>query len=105
LLGAHCANTSSQVLDSLSGFANRAGLLFQVIDDILDAEADTATLGKTAGKDRADKKPTFYSLLGAHEAKQFALRLREEAQQALLPLGANAMRLQQITDYIAARHF
>ena len=105
MLGAQCANASPQVLDSLSGFANRAGLLFQVIDDILDAEADTTTLGKTAGKDRTDKKPTFYSLLGAHEAKQFALRLREEALQALLPLGESTLRLQQITDYIAARHF
>lgn len=105
LLGAHCANAPVQVIDHLSAFANRAGLLFQVIDDILDAEADTATLGKTAGKDHTHKKPTFYTLLGTHEAKQFAARLRDEAQQALLPLGANAIRLQQITDYIAERHY
>ena len=63
----------------LDVFAKRMGLAFQVVDDVLDCEADTATLGKTAGKDAAHDKPTYVSLMGLAEAKQFARDLRDEA--------------------------
>ena len=106
MLGAHCgAPLGEAELNRLDHFAKVAGLLFQVVDDILDAEASTATLGKTAGKDAAQNKPTYVSLLGAARAKEKAAELREAAQQALLPFGAAARRLSELTDFIVERSF
>jgi farnesyl diphosphate synthase len=93
------------LLEHFTCYANRAGLLFQVVDDVLDAEASTATLGKTAGKDAAHNKPTYVSLLGLPDAKCLAARMRDEAQDALRPLGQRALRLAQLTDYIVDRSF
>ena len=72
LLGAHAGNADEAALQSLGHFANRAGLLFQVVDDILDAEGSTVTLGKTAGKDAAQGKATYVSVLGSDEAHRRA---------------------------------
>lgn len=105
LLGAHCGNAEPTAIEALSHFAHRAGLLFQVVDDILDAEASTATLGKTAGKDAANNKPTYVNLLGATEAKAMAARLRDDAHTALIPFGDAATRLHELTDFIVERHF
>jgi farnesyl diphosphate synthase len=105
LLGAHCGNASPSMLENMGKFANRAGLLFQIVDDILDTEADTATLGKTAGKDAADNKPTYVSLLGLAEAHKLADELLAQAHAALDPLGADAQRLRELTDYIVHRRF
>lgn len=89
----------------LDHFAKRIGLAFQVVDDILDCEADTATLGKTAGKDAAHDKPTYVSLMGLAEAKQFARDLHDEAFAALDSFGPAAQRLKELADYIVARSF
>jgi len=105
LLGAHCGHADKAALENLAHFANRAGLLFQVVDDILDAEANTATLGKTAGKDAAQGKPTYVNLLGVGDAKAKAAGLRDEAHQALAPFGATARRLHELTDFIVERSF
>ncbi|CAB1368137.1 polyprenyl synthetase family protein [Denitratisoma oestradiolicum] len=105
LLGAHCGQADEAALASLTQFANRVGLLFQVVDDILDAESNTATLGKTAGKDAAHNKPTYVSLLGATQAKQKAAELRAQAHDCLVPYGAQARRLHELTDYIVERKF
>jgi farnesyl diphosphate synthase len=91
--------------DALDAFAKRIGLAFQVVDDILDCEADTATLGKTAGKDAAHDKPTYVSLLGLAEAKRMAKDLHEQALAALQGFGPQADRLKQLADYIVARSF
>jgi len=88
---------------ALDHFAKAAGLAFQVIDDVLDAEADTVTLGKTAGKDAADGKPTYVSLLGLRDARALARELHGRAREALLPLGAPAMRLGELAAYIVER--
>jgi farnesyl diphosphate synthase len=65
LLGAMAGQPlSAQQTEQLDIFAKRIGLAFQVVDDVLDCEADTATLGKTAGKDAANDKPTYVSLMG-----------------------------------------
>ena len=87
LLGAHCGNADDAALAKLAHYANRVGLLFQVVDDILDTEADTATLGKTAGKDEANNKPTYVSLLGLSQAKALATEMRDEAHAALSNFG------------------
>ena len=105
LLGAHCGQATPDALEHLAQFANRIGLLFQVVDDILDAEASTATLGKTAGKDAAQNKPTYVNILGVKEAKAMSNKLRQDAHDALLPLGETAERLHQLTDFIVERTF
>ena len=105
LLGVHVGGADDKALFALSHFAGRIGLLFQVVDDILDAEASTATLGKTAGKDAAQNKPTYVSLLGLADAKHMAVDLRRDAKAALAPLGVRARRLIELTDYIVDRKF
>ncbi len=105
LLGAHCGHADETALPSLTRYANRIGLLFQVVDDILDAEASTATLGKTAGKDAAQNKPTYVTLLGASRAKALAAELRDDALAALAPFGNRAERLADLTRYIVERSF
>jgi len=76
-----------------------------VVDDVLDRESSTATLGKTAGKDAANNKPTYVSVLGLARAKALAEELREEAQAALSELGAGARRLSELADFIVLRKF
>ena len=107
LLGAFCGKPGAKADDediaSLSRFAATIGLLFQVVDDILDAEASTATLGKTAGKDAKDNKPTYVSLLGLDAARTKAAELGRQAHAGLARFGSRADRLRFITDYIAKR--
>ena len=105
LLGAHCGEALPEAVEHLGRFANRIGLLFQVVDDILDAEASTATLGKTAGKDAAANKPTYVNILGAREAKAMSSKLRQDAHDALEPFGESALRLHELADFIVERTF
>jgi farnesyl diphosphate synthase len=105
LLGGHACGADDKALIDLGHFAGRVGLLFQVVDDILDAEASTATLGKTAGKDAAQNKPTYVSLLGLGDAKRKAADLGSEAKASLAPFGDRARRLIELTDYIVERKF
>lgn len=106
LLGAHCGNGLNDAqLDKLDRFGKLIGLAFQVVDDVLDCEADTATLGKTAGKDADNDKPTYVSLLGLQEAKAMAQRLHSEALAALSEFGESAKRLRELADFIVLRKF
>ena len=106
LLGALCGEPLADGGRAhLDRFAKCAGLLFQVVDDILDCTASTATLGKTAGKDAANDKPTYVSLLGLAGARDLAGALRDEAMQALDHLGAGTQRLRDLTDFIVRRDF
>ena len=91
--------------EHLDRFAKRAGLLFQVVDDILDCTASTATLGKTAGKDEAADKPTYVSLLGLERARAYAEELRAETLAELDCFGERALRLKQLADFICHRQF
>jgi farnesyl diphosphate synthase len=102
LAGEPLSETERQQLDR---FAKRAGLLFQVVDDILDCTASTATLGKTAGKDEAADKPTYVALLGLERARAYADELRSEALAALNCFGQRADRLIQLADFICHRQF
>jgi farnesyl diphosphate synthase len=104
LLGAHCGTAlGSGQFEHLDRFGKFIGLAFQVIDDVLDADASTATLGKTAGKDQKDRKPTYVTALGLSRARELAAQLRDDALQSLQPLGEAAGRLREIAEYIIAR--
>ena len=106
MLGALCGRPlSADERNALDRFAKRAGLLFQVVDDILDCTASTATLGKTAGKDEAADKPTYVALLGLDAARTYAEELRTEALSALSMFGERAGRLIQLADFICHRQF
>jgi farnesyl diphosphate synthase len=106
LLGVHCGEVlDPAILERISHYAHCIGLAFQVVDDILDAESSTATLGKTAGKDAAQQKPTYVSLLGTAAAKTWAESLRVQSQEALSGLDAGAGRLRQLADFIVTRKF
>ncbi|THF60599.1 polyprenyl synthetase family protein [Pseudothauera rhizosphaerae] len=106
LLGARAGHPlPADELERLDHYGKQIGLLFQVVDDILDAEADTATLGKTAGKDAEQDKPTYVSLLGIGDAKRHAEELLADACATLAPFGARAIHLRALAEYIARRSF
>ncbi len=106
LLGAACGEPlAGAERTALDRYAKAVGLAFQVVDDVLDAEASTATLGKTAGKDEKQGKPTYVAALGAGAARELARELRAEAHAALAPLGARAERLSSLADFIVLRKF
>ena len=105
-LGALCGEPlTDEANEALDRFAKRAGLLFQVVDDILDCTASTATLGKTAGKDAAAEKPTYVSLMGLEAAREFASELRTQALESLAIFGESGQRLIELTDFITHRDF
>jgi farnesyl diphosphate synthase len=106
LLGAHCGPPlPAEEMERLDHFAKRVGLLFQVIDDILDTEASTATLGKTAGKDAAQGKATYVSAMGLGEAREMANALRSEAREAIEAFGERGRRLHELAHFIVTRKF
>ena len=106
LLGAYCvAVLDDAKLIRLDRFSKCIGLAFQVVDDVLDSEADTATLGKTAGKDADHDKPTYVTLLGTQEAKKMAAELHSEALAALSGFGDEAKRLRELADFIVLRKY
>ena len=90
-------------LRALAEYARAIGLAFQVVDDVLDATEDSATLGKTAGKDAAANKPTYVSILGLAPSKALAEQLRRQAHEALAPFGEQALRLRELADLIVQR--
>jgi farnesyl diphosphate synthase len=87
LMGAACGDATAQALQALQAYGAAMGLAFQVVDDMLDVTADTATLGKTAGKDQAQDKPTYVSLMGLASARRYAQTLYDEALAALAASG------------------
>jgi farnesyl diphosphate synthase len=104
-LGALCGNVKDESKQSaLDHYAKCVGLAFQVVDDVLDAESSTATLGKTAGKDARQNKPTYVSLLGLAPAKALAETLRQDALKALDKFGSEATQLRELADYIIQRN-
>lgn len=106
LLGAHSADhPETGRLQAVDAYAQSIGLAFQVVDDILDAEADTATLGKTAGKDADANKPTYVTILGLKRARELAGELHANALDALSGFGSEAQRLIQLAQYITQRNF
>jgi farnesyl diphosphate synthase len=106
MLGAACGFPLSPELHArLERYASCIGLAFQVVDDVLDADESTATLGKTAGKDSRSGKATFVAALGVVRASEFAEELLRDAHAALEPFGERALRLAELADFIVRRKF
>ncbi|HSV45379.1 MAG TPA: polyprenyl synthetase family protein, partial [Ramlibacter sp.] len=83
MMGAACGQAAPAALEALARYSAALGLAFQVVDDILDVTADSATLGKTAGKDAAQDKPTYVSILGLARSRAHARELLDESLAAL----------------------
>jgi farnesyl diphosphate synthase len=106
LLGAMSGGAlSATARAALERYAHCVGLAFQVMDDVLDAETDTATLGKTAGKDAAQGKATYLTLMNAKQARLYAHELIDNALTAIADFGAAGQRLGDIARFIVERRF
>lgn len=102
-MGAIYADASDEQLGALTCFGEHIGLAFQIVDDILDVEQSSEALGKTAGKDAAQKKITFPAVYGLERSRKMAEQERSSAHNALTPLGARAQWLNQLADLIVQR--
>ena len=101
--GALLANAHVQTIEKLSSYGSNVGLAFQVIDDILDEESTTETLGKNAGSDRDKGKATFPAVVGMEESKRYAQELIENAWKDIEFLGDKGMILKDLAEYIRVR--
>jgi farnesyl diphosphate synthase len=105
MMGAACGQASGAAQQALSDYGAAIGLAFQVVDDILDVTQSAATLGKTAGKDQDNNKPTYVTVLGLGAARRHAEQLREQAHAALAGsgLGDAAALLAVLADKVVER--
>lgn len=101
--GLACPDLDEAALQRLDHYARHLGLAFQVIDDVLDCESDTATLGKTAGKDQEADKPTYVKLLGLSDARAYAGELVGRALAELDGFGSRADCLRGLAQFVTAR--
>jgi farnesyl diphosphate synthase len=104
LMGAACGEVSASTWQALAVYGDALGLAFQVVDDILDVTQASETLGKTAGKDVDNNKPTYVTVLGLDAARRHADVLRDKAQSALAHSGlAGAAWLSLLADKVVER--
>lgn len=101
--GAIAAGATDADIERMRRFGDALGWEFQVVDDILDVQESSAALGKTAGKDQAQKKATYPALFGIEKSKQFAQELAEKAERELACYGERAARLREIADFLVSR--
>jgi len=103
-MGAACGSASPAALAALSDYGAAIGLAFQVVDDVLDVTQASEILGKTAGKDVDQNKPTYVALLGLEAAQAYANELRDQAHAALARSGLpQAAGLACLADKIVER--
>jgi geranylgeranyl diphosphate synthase type II len=102
-MGAIWAGPDDETFASLDSYGRQVGFAIQIVDDILDVTADSATLGKTAGKDAEQQKATFPALYGLEESRRRAREHYEAALAALGLLGERALRLRQIAERVVTR--
>jgi farnesyl diphosphate synthase len=104
LMGAACGDASASQWAALADYGDALGLAFQVVDDILDVTQASSTLGKTAGKDLDNNKPTYVTVLGLDAARRHADELRDKAQTALARSGLrDAAWLSLLADKVVER--
>jgi farnesyl diphosphate synthase len=104
MMGAACGEASEIARAALHRYGAVIGLAFQVVDDILDVTADSATLGKTAGKDADQDKPTYVALLGLERSREYAQELLDQALQALTESGlVRTQALQGLAEMVVNR--
>lgn len=99
------AHASEEQINALKNYAKCIGLMFQITDDILDVVGDSATVGKTLGKDKTETKSTFVSLLGLEAARKKAEDLGVQSEQALNIFGDKAATLKEAARFILERNY
>ena len=102
-MGAMCGHANEQQLDAITRYAEAIGLMFQVVDDLLDVTQTTEHLGKAANKDSGMGKLTYPGLLGIEQTKAEVVRLKNQALQALELFDQNASQLRNLCEYLAVR--
>lgn len=102
-LGAMSADATTDELAALRVYGSTLGLAFQIKDDLLDIEGDTATLGKPQGSDQARNKPTYPALVGVEQCREWLIDLQQEAVTALEPFGSRSQALVALAHYIIDR--
>ena len=102
-VGGILGNGERRQVEALGRYGRAVGLAFQIVDDILDEEGTRTGLGKSPGKDRADRKATYPSLFGLDRSRSLASRAVAEANQALAPLGKKALPLARLAEFILHR--
>jgi geranylgeranyl diphosphate synthase, type II len=103
LAGALAGGAEDQHVERLRRFGDNIGWAFQVVDDILDVEESSAALGKTAGKDQAQKKATYPALYGLPKSREIANQLAGEALRELACYGHRGARLRELAEFLVAR--
>ena len=104
ITGALCSDqVDGEAIDALSSYAEKIGLAFQVVDDVLDVESSTEQLGKVSGADAASGKATFPELIGLKESHQLATNLHQQAIESLAPIGDNTALLLEVAELIVKR--
>jgi geranylgeranyl diphosphate synthase type II len=101
--GGHLAGADSETIGRLRTFGEKAGLAFQIVDDVLDVTQDSAQLGKTAGKDTASDKATWPAIFGIDQSLHDAKELIDDAFAALAPFGSSADPLKSLALYLTTR--
>ncbi len=102
-MGAFCGNASGETLDALTAYGEAVGLMFQVVDDLLDVTQTAEHIGKATGKDEASGKLTYPGLLGVERSRQVVLDLQEQALTSLASIGDAADPLKDLCQYMAIR--
>jgi geranylgeranyl diphosphate synthase type II len=102
-MGALCGGADETQLAALSAYGDAIGLMFQIVDDLLDVTATTEQLGKTAGKDAVQDKMTYPAVFGLDQTRQLIRELRSKAHAAIEPLGPEAAELARLCDFLAVR--
>jgi geranylgeranyl diphosphate synthase type II len=97
------AGANADDVARLDLFGRKAGLAFQIVDDVLDRTVDSAHLGKTAGKDQATEKATWPAVFGIEQSRRDAASLIEEGFVALAPYGSRADGLKSVARYLVER--
>src|SRR6185503_18138343 len=97
-MGAIAESADSEELNALRQFGSKIGLAFQIIDDVLDVEGTSASLGKTAGKDQAQHKATYPAVYGVDRSRAMGTQLLEQAKDSLAMFGCRANTIKQLAN-------